>query len=83
LKPKQKTTKILKNTHIENSFKRTFAIPDSVNADKISADYNEGILKIHLPKKEEAKKKNDEKNQNFLNQKESFLSSLCFITRYS
>lgn len=39
------------------SFKRTFAIPESVNSDAISADYNEGILKIHLPKKEEAKKK--------------------------
>ena len=40
-----------------SSFKRTFAIPDSVNADKILADYSDGILKIHLPKKEEAKKK--------------------------
>lgn len=40
-----------------SSFKRTFAIPESVNVDKIAADYNDGILKIHLPKKEEAKKK--------------------------
>jgi HSP20 family protein len=40
-----------------SSFKRTFAIPNSVNADKISADYSDGILKIHLPKREEAKKK--------------------------
>jgi len=39
------------------SFKRTFAIPDSVNTEAISADYNDGILKIHLPKREEAKKK--------------------------
>ncbi|WP_445738133.1 Hsp20/alpha crystallin family protein [Mariniflexile sp.] len=40
-----------------SSFNRTFAIPDSVDADKISADYNDGILKIHLPKREEAKRK--------------------------
>ena len=40
-----------------SSFKRTFAIPDSVNADGISADYSDGILKIHLPKRDEAKKK--------------------------
>lgn len=40
-----------------SSFKRTFTIPESVNADKISADYSDGILKIHLPKREEAKRK--------------------------
>jgi len=40
-----------------SSFKRTFAIPESVNVDKISADYSDGILKVHLPKKAEAKKK--------------------------
>ncbi|WP_372756653.1 Hsp20/alpha crystallin family protein [Mariniflexile sp.] len=40
-----------------SSFNRTFTIPDSVNTEAISADYKEGILKIHLPKKEEAKKK--------------------------
>jgi len=40
-----------------SSFNRTFTIPDSVNFEAITADYNDGILKIHLPKKEEAKKK--------------------------
>lgn len=40
-----------------SSFKRTFTIPDSVNTDKISAEYTDGILKINLPKREEAKKK--------------------------
>lgn len=37
------------------SFKRSFTIPESVNADKIKAGYNNGILNISLPKKEEAK----------------------------
>lgn len=40
-----------------SSFKRTFSLPETVNEDKIQASYNEGILVIHLPKKEEAKQK--------------------------
>ena len=40
------------------SFHRSFQLPiDLVNRDKISAKYNDGILCIHLPKKEEAKPK--------------------------
>ena len=40
-----------------STFKRTFTLPDSVETDKISAKYNDGILKVTLPKREEAKKK--------------------------
>ncbi len=40
-----------------SSFKRTFTLPESVNDEKIKANYNEGILSILLPKKEEAKQK--------------------------
>ncbi|GAA4960982.1 Hsp20/alpha crystallin family protein [Algibacter aquimarinus] len=40
-----------------SSFKRTFSLPETVDEDKIKASYNEGILNIHLPKKEEAKQK--------------------------
>lgn len=40
-----------------SSFKRTFTLPESVEDDKIKANYNEGILSVHLPKKEEAKRK--------------------------
>ncbi|WP_242093178.1 Hsp20/alpha crystallin family protein [Aestuariivivens sediminicola] len=39
------------------SFKRTFTLPETVNDSKINAHYNEGILSVHLPKKEEAKQK--------------------------
>ncbi|WP_369048026.1 Hsp20/alpha crystallin family protein [Tenacibaculum sp. UWU-22] len=40
-----------------SSFKRTFTLPESVNGDKINANYDNGILHISLPKKEEAKEK--------------------------
>lgn len=40
-----------------SSFKRTFTLPESVNDEKINANYKEGILSILLPKKEEAKQK--------------------------
>jgi HSP20 family protein len=39
-----------------SSFTRTFTIPDEVNKEKIEARYEDGILKLALPKKEEAKK---------------------------
>ena len=37
-----------------HSFKRSFNIPDTINVDRISATYKEGILTVSLPKKEEA-----------------------------
>jgi HSP20 family protein len=39
------------------SFTRTFTLPTTVDADKVSANYDKGILKIALPKKAEAKPK--------------------------
>ncbi len=39
------------------SFKRTFSLPETVNDGDIKAHYNDGILKIQLPKKEEARQK--------------------------
>jgi HSP20 family protein len=40
------------------SFQRTFTIPDNlVNGDKVQAKYENGILHITLPKKEEVKPK--------------------------
>ena len=37
-----------------NSFKRSFSVPETVSADKISASYKNGILTVSLPKKTEA-----------------------------
>ncbi|WP_029035021.1 Hsp20/alpha crystallin family protein [Salinimicrobium terrae] len=38
-----------------SSFKRAFSLPETVDADKISAQYKEGVLVINLPKREDAK----------------------------
>ena len=37
------------------SFKRAFRVPDGVDADKIAATFEKGVLKIRLPKSPEAK----------------------------
>lgn len=39
------------------SFTRSFTLPQTVDAEKVTADYSKGVLKISLPKKAEAKPK--------------------------
>lgn len=39
------------------SFSRSFTLPNTVDAEKISAKYKNGVLHIEIPKKEEAKTK--------------------------
>lgn len=39
------------------SFKRSFHLPNSVERDKIQARYENGLLRLVIPKKEEAKRK--------------------------
>ncbi|HWB64163.1 MAG TPA: Hsp20/alpha crystallin family protein [Chitinophagales bacterium] len=39
------------------SFKRSFTLPKTIVADKINAGYEKGVLKVTLPKMEEAKQK--------------------------
>ena|ERR1700740_520587 len=38
-----------------NSFKRSFSVDDKIDAEKIEARYENGVLKLVLPKKEEVK----------------------------
>jgi HSP20 family protein len=42
------------------TFLRTFTLPDGAAGDKISAEFKDGILKVRLPKSEEAKPKSIE-----------------------
>ena len=39
------------------AFNRSFHLSDKINTDSITAEYQDGILHIQLPKKEEAKAK--------------------------
>lgn len=39
------------------SFKRTFTLPGTVEGEKIKAKYDDGVLRIIIPKKEEAKQR--------------------------
>jgi HSP20 family protein len=39
------------------SFSRSFTLPRTVDAEKISAAYRDGVLEVEVPKKEEAKPK--------------------------
>jgi HSP20 family protein len=56
----EKETKDENYHRIERSyggFSRAFSIPATVDEEKIRADYTDGVLKIVLPKKEQAKPK--------------------------
>lgn len=39
------------------SFLRSFTLPESVSGDKVSAEFKDGMLTVHLPKDEKAKPK--------------------------
>ena len=56
----EKETKEENYHRIERSygnFSRSFSIPATVDEEKIRADYKDGVLKIALPKKDQAKPK--------------------------
>jgi HSP20 family protein len=39
------------------AFRRSFTLPGNVSADKIAADFKDGVLTVHAPKSETAKPK--------------------------
>ncbi len=39
------------------TFTRSFTVPDMVNQEKVTAEYTNGLLVVHLPKSEKAKPK--------------------------
>ena len=52
----EKDKKYTRKEYSYSSFSRSFTLPDEVNREKIDARYEDGLLKISLPRKEEAKK---------------------------
>ncbi len=52
---KSEKAKVYKKETWEGSFQRTVSLPTDVDADKVEASFKDGVLKITLPKREEAK----------------------------
>ena len=52
----EKEKKFTRKEYSYSSFSRCFTLPDKVNQEKIDAKYEDGVLKISLPRKEGAKK---------------------------
>jgi HSP20 family protein len=52
---KDENKKIIKREFVTQSFKRSFTLDEKINADEIDAKYEDGLLLLTLPKKEEVK----------------------------
>ena len=48
----EKDKKFTRKEYNYSSFSRSFALPDEINREKIEAKYEDGVLKISLPRKE-------------------------------
>ncbi len=53
----QEKNDFLRKEFQKQSFKKSFGLPESADQEKINANYNNGILSVLIPKKEEAKPK--------------------------
>jgi HSP20 family protein len=56
-KQEEKSERFMRREFNYSSFSRSFTIPDTMNAEKISAQHKDGVLHVIIPKKEEAKEK--------------------------
>lgn len=52
---KEENKQYIKKEFVTQSFKRSFTLDEKINADEINAKYENGILLLTLPKKEEVK----------------------------
>lgn len=55
IKEENKDEKFTRREFSYSAFKRSFTLPDSIDSAKIAANYEDGVLVIELPKREEAK----------------------------
>src|SRR6185503_2467079 len=51
-----KNKKFTRKEYSYSSFSRSFSLPEEIKQEKINAKYEDGVLKISLPRKEESKK---------------------------
>ncbi len=56
-KKEEKDKNYTRREYNYNSFERSFSLPESVKSDQVKAKYENGVLKISIPKREEAKSK--------------------------
>ncbi len=54
---KDEDSRYTKREFAYQSFQRSFTLPDTADGEKISAKYENGILEVNIPKREEAKPK--------------------------
>jgi len=52
----EKDKQFTRREYMYSSFSRSFTLPDEVNKEGIGAKYEDGVLKLSLPKKEEVRK---------------------------
>ncbi|MDP2721592.1 MAG: Hsp20/alpha crystallin family protein [Bacteroidales bacterium] len=52
---KEEKTNYTRREFLYNGFSRSFNLPKNILIDEVSADYNSGILRLTLPKREETK----------------------------
>lgn len=52
----EKEQKFTRKEYSYYNFSRSFTLPDEINREKIDAKYDDGVLKIVLPRREEVKK---------------------------
>lgn len=52
----EKDKRFTRKEYNYSSFSRSFTLPEEINKEKIEAKYEDGVLRISLPRKEEAKK---------------------------
>ena len=53
----ERRTEFTRREYNYNAFYRSFDLPEYVDTDKIMAEYENGLLAIHIPKLEEARRK--------------------------
>jgi len=51
----EKDKKFTRKEYGYSSFIRSFTLPEQINVEKIEAQYNDGVLQVKLPRKEDAK----------------------------
>jgi len=52
----EKEKKFTRKEYNYSSFSRSFTLPEEINREKIEAKYEDGVLKLTLPRKEETRK---------------------------